>query len=130
MRHFPRSRLREFAVVVERRVEEGNVKLHGLQTEIDRIGREVNALGKLTCPMVARLLWSGEIALGVDPVRVVATELIEASNRNGGSVSAGAAIANGLRPIIAFAPKVGTTLRPPTVIARPIMSCSSASQAW
>lgn len=59
-----------------------------------------------------------------------AAVLIEASKRNGGSLREGTAIAIGFRPTIGFEPNVGGTERPPTVIAMPIMSCSSAIMAW
>ena len=41
-------------------VEEGNVKLHGLQTEIDRIGREVNALGAVNLAALDELVSARE----------------------------------------------------------------------
>ena len=59
-----------------------------------------------------------------------ATLDIEASKMNGASAPAGAAIESGFRPTIALEPWVGATSSPPTVIERPIMSCSSASCAW
>ena len=58
-----------------------------------------------------------------------ATELIEASKMNGGSVRAGAAMEIGFNPSMAVAPPVGAIATPPAVIATPTMSCSSAIAA-
>ncbi len=41
-------------------IEEGGVKLHGLQTEIDRIGREVNALGAVNLAALDELVSARE----------------------------------------------------------------------
>jgi len=41
-------------------IEDGNVKLHGLQTEIDRIGREVNALGAVNLAALDELVSARE----------------------------------------------------------------------
>ena len=58
-----------------------------------------------------------------------ATELIDASNINGGCDLVGAAIAIGFKPTRRSAPPVGTTVTPPVVIAIPTMSCSRANAA-
>ncbi|MBW8758656.1 MAG: chromosome segregation protein SMC, partial [Burkholderiales bacterium] len=43
-----------------RGIEEGGVKLHGLQTEIDRIGREINALGAVNLAALDELVAARE----------------------------------------------------------------------
>jgi hypothetical protein len=59
-----------------------------------------------------------------------ATELMEASNTNGGRLRAGTATAMGLRPSIGRAPNVGVTWMPPTVMATPMQPSAAARWAW
>ena len=64
------------------------------------------------------------------PILLPATELIEASNRKGTSLPAGAAMPIGFSPSNASAPKVGATCTPPEVMEMPIMSWGRARWAW
>src|SRR5262245_47237399 len=71
-----------------------------------------------------------------EPTRVAsrtllaATEQVATSNKTGGWVFVGAAMAIGLVPKRASAPKVGTTLGWVAVIHIPTISACAASMAW
>lgn len=52
------------------------VKFYRPQQIEVRIEREIEALSRLDAPVIAKLLWSGDITLRTHPVRVVATSLI------------------------------------------------------
>lgn len=47
---------------------------HQVETRIDR---EIEALRRLDCSAIAKLMWSGEVDIDGQPVRVVATQLID-----------------------------------------------------
>lgn len=71
--------------VVHRGTVDGSaaaVKLYLPQQVETRIDREIEALRRLDTPVIAKLLWSGEVTITGQAVRVVATQLVDGTPLN------------------------------------------------